>query len=186
MTNRFTRRSINIDDDNFARCKRLAIDMAVSISGVIRLLIREACEKHVMVSPICWFVSSSVLQVVLRSVQWLHPTLTELFKLVRSQFRDKGMRSARWVPDLDKYSWTIMGEEMTNRFTRRSINIDDDNFVRCKRLAIDLPVSIFGVIRLLTREAYEKHVMVSLICWFVSSWALQVVLSGVHPVWPDR
>jgi hypothetical protein len=50
MVNRFTRQSINIDDDNFVRCKRLAIDMAVSISGVIRLLIKDAYEKHMMIS----------------------------------------------------------------------------------------------------------------------------------------
>ncbi len=47
MTSQFTRRSINIDDDNFARCKTLAANFAVSISGVIRLLIKQAYEKHV-------------------------------------------------------------------------------------------------------------------------------------------
>jgi len=50
MTNRFTRRSINIDDANFDRCKTLAADMSTSISGVIRLLIKEAYEKSVIVS----------------------------------------------------------------------------------------------------------------------------------------
>lgn len=49
MTNRFTRRSINIDEENFLRCKTLAADMAGSISGVIRLLIKEAYEKRVIV-----------------------------------------------------------------------------------------------------------------------------------------
>jgi hypothetical protein len=47
MTNRFTRRSVNIDDDNFVRCKTLARDLAMSISGMIRLLIKQAYEKHV-------------------------------------------------------------------------------------------------------------------------------------------
>ena len=50
MTNRFTRRSVNIDDANFDCCKRLAADMSRSISGVIRLLIKEAYEKRVIVS----------------------------------------------------------------------------------------------------------------------------------------
>lgn len=50
MTNRFTRRSINIDEENFFRCKTLAADMAVSVSGVIRLLIKSAYEKRVIVS----------------------------------------------------------------------------------------------------------------------------------------
>lgn len=50
MTNRFTRRSINIDDENFVRCKILAADMAGTISSVIRLLIKAAYEKHVMIS----------------------------------------------------------------------------------------------------------------------------------------
>jgi hypothetical protein len=45
-TNRFTRRSINIDADNFARCQTLANDLAISISGLIRLLIKQAYEKH--------------------------------------------------------------------------------------------------------------------------------------------
>jgi macrodomain Ter protein organizer (MatP/YcbG family) len=46
MTNRFTRRSINIDAENFARCQTLANDLAISISGLIRLLIKQAYEKH--------------------------------------------------------------------------------------------------------------------------------------------
>ena len=46
MANHFTRRSINLDEDNFARCKRLAEDLAVSVSAVIRLLIKEAYEKQ--------------------------------------------------------------------------------------------------------------------------------------------
>ncbi len=50
MTNRFTRRSINIDEENFFRCKTLAADMAVSVSGVIKLLIKSAYEKRVIVS----------------------------------------------------------------------------------------------------------------------------------------
>lgn len=48
MTNRYTRRSINIDDDNLVRCKTLAKEMAVSISGVVRLLIKDAYEKHLI------------------------------------------------------------------------------------------------------------------------------------------
>jgi hypothetical protein len=46
-TNRFSRRSVNIDAENFARCQTLANDLAISISGVIRLLIKQAYEKHV-------------------------------------------------------------------------------------------------------------------------------------------
>ena len=46
MAKRFSRRSINIDEDNFARCKRLAEDLAVSVSAVVRLLIKEAYEKQ--------------------------------------------------------------------------------------------------------------------------------------------
>jgi hypothetical protein len=49
MTNQFTRRSINIDNDNFVRCKILAADLALSVSGVIRLLIKEAYERRVIV-----------------------------------------------------------------------------------------------------------------------------------------
>ena len=48
MTNHYTRRSINIDNDNFLRCKTLAAEMAVSISGVVRLLIKDAYERHLM------------------------------------------------------------------------------------------------------------------------------------------
>jgi hypothetical protein len=47
ITNRFTRRSINIDEDNFARSQALADDLAISVSGLIRLLIKQAYEKHV-------------------------------------------------------------------------------------------------------------------------------------------
>ena len=43
---RFTRRSINIDADNFARCQVLAKDLAISVSGLIRLLIKEAYDNH--------------------------------------------------------------------------------------------------------------------------------------------
>jgi hypothetical protein len=49
MTNRFTRRSVNIDDKNFVRCKKLAAAMAGSVSGVIRLLIKDAYEKYLIV-----------------------------------------------------------------------------------------------------------------------------------------
>jgi hypothetical protein len=48
MANHFTRRSINLDEDNFARRKRLAEDMAVSVSAVVRLLIKEAYKKNRM------------------------------------------------------------------------------------------------------------------------------------------
>lgn len=49
MTNQFTRRSVNIDDKNFVRCKKLAAAMAGSVSGVIRLLIKDAYEKYLIV-----------------------------------------------------------------------------------------------------------------------------------------
>jgi hypothetical protein len=45
-TNRFTRRSVNIDEENFARCQTLASHLAISVSGLIRLLIKHAYEKH--------------------------------------------------------------------------------------------------------------------------------------------
>jgi hypothetical protein len=50
MANRFIRRSINIDEENFVRCKILAADMAWTISGVIRLLIKEAYEERLIAS----------------------------------------------------------------------------------------------------------------------------------------
>jgi hypothetical protein len=46
-TNRFVRRSINLDEANFTRCRMLAADLAVSVSGLIRLLIKQAYNKHV-------------------------------------------------------------------------------------------------------------------------------------------
>jgi hypothetical protein len=43
---KFIRRSINVDRETIARCKALADDRAVSVSVMIRLLIRDAYEKH--------------------------------------------------------------------------------------------------------------------------------------------
>ncbi len=48
MTDHYTRRSINIDDDNFVRCKTLATGMALSVSGLVRLLIKDAYEKRLI------------------------------------------------------------------------------------------------------------------------------------------
>lgn len=39
---RYKRYSINLDDDSHDQCGMLATDMTVSISGMIRMLIREA------------------------------------------------------------------------------------------------------------------------------------------------
>ena len=43
---KFKRRSINVDHETITRCKTLADDWAVSVSVLIRLLIRDAYEKH--------------------------------------------------------------------------------------------------------------------------------------------
>jgi hypothetical protein len=45
MTERYKRHSINLDDQSHANCKALADDMGVSISGMIRILIKQAFEK---------------------------------------------------------------------------------------------------------------------------------------------
>jgi hypothetical protein len=45
-TNRYTRRSINLDDVSHNRCKALADEMAISISGLLRILIKQAYEQH--------------------------------------------------------------------------------------------------------------------------------------------
>jgi hypothetical protein len=46
MTNRYTRRSINLDDTSHDRCKLLAENMAISISGLLRIIIKQAYERH--------------------------------------------------------------------------------------------------------------------------------------------
>jgi hypothetical protein len=45
MKQRYQRRSINLDDVSHARCKALADDVTLSISGVLRLLIKKAYEE---------------------------------------------------------------------------------------------------------------------------------------------
>jgi predicted DNA-binding ribbon-helix-helix protein len=47
MTNRrYKRRSINLDDVSYNRCKEIADSMKVSVSAVLRLLIKEIYEQH--------------------------------------------------------------------------------------------------------------------------------------------
>ena len=48
MTNRYTRRSINLDDNSHDRCKLLAEKMAISISGLLRIIIKQAYEQYVI------------------------------------------------------------------------------------------------------------------------------------------
>jgi hypothetical protein len=43
---RFKRRSINLDDISHDRCKVLAQELSTSISGLLRLLVRDAYETH--------------------------------------------------------------------------------------------------------------------------------------------
>lgn len=45
MTQRYQRRSINLDDISHARCKALAQNVTLSVSGVLRLLIKRAYEE---------------------------------------------------------------------------------------------------------------------------------------------
>jgi hypothetical protein len=45
MKQRYQRRSINLDDVSHARCKALAHDVTLSVSGVLRLLIKKAYEE---------------------------------------------------------------------------------------------------------------------------------------------
>jgi hypothetical protein len=48
MNSRFTRRSVNLDDASHNRCKQLADDMATSISGLLRIIIKEAYEEQII------------------------------------------------------------------------------------------------------------------------------------------
>ena len=48
MSNRFTRRSVNLDDASHNRCKELAADMAISVSGLLRIIIKEAYEEQII------------------------------------------------------------------------------------------------------------------------------------------
>jgi hypothetical protein len=54
MSNRFTRRSVNLDDASHNRCKELAEDMAISVSGLLRLIIRNDDRRrpNLMSSPV--------------------------------------------------------------------------------------------------------------------------------------
>ncbi len=44
--NRFRRRSISLDDASHAQCKTLAESMALSVSAMLRVLIKQACDKQ--------------------------------------------------------------------------------------------------------------------------------------------
>ena len=44
---RYTRRSINLDDTSHERCRALADDMSLSISGFLRLLINETFNRRI-------------------------------------------------------------------------------------------------------------------------------------------
>jgi hypothetical protein len=46
MTSRFTRRSISLDDASHDRCKELADNLAISVSGLLRIIIKQAYEQH--------------------------------------------------------------------------------------------------------------------------------------------
>ena len=48
MNSRFTRRSVNLDDVSHNRCKELAEDMAISLSGLLRIIIKEAYEEQII------------------------------------------------------------------------------------------------------------------------------------------
>jgi hypothetical protein len=43
---KFKRKSISLDDASVDRCKVLADDRSTSISGVLRLIIKDAFEEH--------------------------------------------------------------------------------------------------------------------------------------------
>jgi hypothetical protein len=45
-TARFKRYSINFDDISHDRCKVLAQELSTSISGLLRLLVKDAFEDH--------------------------------------------------------------------------------------------------------------------------------------------
>ena len=47
---RFKRHSINLDDISHDRCKVLAQDLSTSISGLLRLLVKNAYEGHWQIS----------------------------------------------------------------------------------------------------------------------------------------
>jgi antitoxin component of RelBE/YafQ-DinJ toxin-antitoxin module len=44
--NRFKRRSINLDDATHEKCKALADDLGLSVSGFLRIMIRQAYEQQ--------------------------------------------------------------------------------------------------------------------------------------------
>ena len=44
--NRYKRRSINLDDRSYSRCKELARGMSISISGLLRIIIKDVYEQH--------------------------------------------------------------------------------------------------------------------------------------------
>jgi hypothetical protein len=48
-TNRLRRRTINLDDETHRRCKLLASGMTLSISGWLRLMVRDIYERQVAI-----------------------------------------------------------------------------------------------------------------------------------------
>jgi hypothetical protein len=46
---RFKRYSINLDDVSHDRCKVLAQDLSTSISGLLRLLVKDAFERQAQI-----------------------------------------------------------------------------------------------------------------------------------------
>jgi hypothetical protein len=47
---KFKRKSVSLDDASVNRCKILAEEMATSVSGLLRLIIRDAYEEHQRIS----------------------------------------------------------------------------------------------------------------------------------------
>jgi hypothetical protein len=50
MANRFKGRSVNIDDETWARCKAVARELGTSCSGAIRILITHFFNDHSEIS----------------------------------------------------------------------------------------------------------------------------------------
>ena len=46
MSSRFRRYSINLDTASHEKCKTLAHEMSTTVSGIVRLLIRDAFEER--------------------------------------------------------------------------------------------------------------------------------------------
>jgi hypothetical protein len=52
MTTKFKRYSINLDDDSHRRFKAMADDLAVSMSGLLRMMIKDAFQAKANTSNI--------------------------------------------------------------------------------------------------------------------------------------